>query len=261
VPEQGTAAADQSNETLRPTITLVGARASYVGPGLNLAPHRNAAATLAIALEVPFTLELLDARVKTGVVCTSVAFLPPGTRHHLRTKGEMAFVYLDALSDDLRQLSDANLVSAQARLRAERPEVLRGWDAEDWCAALGVPRRIEVDGRIADVVRCIDEHPQSFARLADAARLASLSPTRFHSLFRQAVGMPFRRYRLWRRMAVAVRGISDGQTLTNAALDAGFSSSAHFSTSFRAMFGLTPSSLGQLAPRIVHSGKEARLLG
>ena len=50
-------------------------------------------------------------------------------------------------------------------------------------------------------------------------------------------------------MGVATRAIVAGESLTAAALDAGFSSSAHFSAAFREMFGMEPSRLsgGRLA--------------
>jgi AraC-like DNA-binding protein len=66
---------------------------------------------------------------------------------------------------------------------------------------------------------------------------------RLQHLFREGHGVPFRRYRLWRRMALAMRVVRDGGTLTAAAHAAGFASSAHFSTAFRRMFGLAPSRL------------------
>ncbi len=55
--------------------------------------------------------------------------------------------------------------------------------------------------------------------------------------------VPLRRYRLWRRMALAMLAVRDGGTLTQAAHAAGFASSAHFSTAFRRMFGIAPSRL------------------
>ena len=62
-------------------ICIRGARAVYIGPGLDLAPHRNAAATVAIALERPFSLRILDAdpAADTDWRQLSVALVPPGT--------------------------------------------------------------------------------------------------------------------------------------------------------------------------------------
>jgi AraC-like DNA-binding protein len=64
------------------------------------------------------------------------------------------------------------------------------------------------------------------------------------------VGVPFRRYRLWRRMAVAIGTLGQGETLTRAAHEAGFASSAHFSATFRTMFGMAPSTLLALRPAV-----------
>jgi len=62
-------------------------------------------------------------------------------------------------------------------------------------------------------------------------------------LFKTCTGLPLRRFRIWNRMGVAIAAVSAGASLTVAAHRAGFSSSAHFSTAFRAMFGLCPSDL------------------
>jgi AraC-like DNA-binding protein len=44
--------------------------------------------------------------------------------------------------------------------------------------------------------------------------------------------------------------LASGANMTEAAYDAGFSSSAHFSHQFRRMFGLAPSALMTLKPEI-----------
>lgn len=221
---------------LRPTISLGGARAAYVGPGLDLAPHRNAAATVAIGLEAPFSLEILDGR-SGGATLQTIALIPPRTLHHLLANGAMAFVYLDALSDDLAAIRSGDLDAAHARITRD------AIDLASLSAALELPRRAAPDPRIAQVVRELDIRPDAFTSVRDAAQLAGLSPSRFQALFRAAVGMPFRRYRLWRRMALVLRAASGGTSLTTAAHDAGFASSAHLSAAFKEMFGLTPSAL------------------
>lgn len=230
-----------------PRISLSGARAAYVGPGLDLAPHANAAATIAIALDAPFTLALSPGAAPE---LRSIALIPPNARHHLVAGGAMAFVYLDALGDDHRCLQALDLEAARAHFGRHGAAAILGWNVDRLCAALGVPARAAPDPRVAAAVRRIDARPQDFPRVADLAARAGLSPSRFQALFAVAVGMPFRRYRLWRRMALVMRALGEGQTLTEAAHEAGFASSAHLSTSFRAMFGLAPSRLAALGPRI-----------
>ena len=51
-------------------------------------------------------------------------------------------------------------------------------------------------------------------------------------------------------MALVLKVLSKGRSLTEAAQDAGFSSSAHLSTAFRGLFGLAPSRLVALGVRV-----------
>ena len=75
--------------TLAPRISLSGARAAYFGPGLDLAPHRNAAATVALALDTPFTLSL---PAESAPETRAIALIPPDTRHRLVATGPMVFL-------------------------------------------------------------------------------------------------------------------------------------------------------------------------
>ena len=89
----------------------------------------------------------------------------------------------------------------------------------------------------------VNAKPQDFPTLAHAARHAGLSPSRFQHSLREATGVAFRRYRQLRRMAQVLRRLAAGGNLTDAALEAGFSSSSHLSTAFRDLFGMAPSQL------------------
>lgn len=221
-------------------ISMSGARAAYVGPGLDLAPHRNAVATIALSRDQPF--ELAFPGIRPRAETHHVAVIPPGTLHHLRAGGDVIFLYLDALSDDFRSLEFSRLSHGRARI-CETPV---SPDVDSLCNALGVPPRPAIDPRLSNVVRRIDVRPQDFAAVDDAAQLVGVSSSRFQALFRQSVGLSFRRYRLWRRMALVVRSMSKGRSMTDAAHQAGFASSAHLSAAFRAMFGLSPSRLAAL---------------
>ena len=79
--------------------------------------------------------------------------------------------------------------------------------------------------------------------LADVAPEIGLSAGRLRHLFVEQTGLPFRTYLLWLRLNTAVRRIVEGASLTEAAYDVGFADSAHFSRTFRRMFGVTPAAL------------------
>jgi AraC-like DNA-binding protein len=248
---------------VQPQLYSWGARALYLGPALALSPHRNAVAVLALGLDAPFGVAADPARPEAGYrPCRSV-LIPPNTQHHFAgTTGTMAFLYVDPFSRDLPRLE------AMARVRTPRA----GFDLDaeamliDLLAALATRRRdwSDVRSALAPVLsgateRQVDPrlqqaltrlHADFAARipLAELARVAGLSDSRFRHLFRAAAGVPVRRYRLWIAMGTAMRAIARGTSLTTAALDAGFASSAHFSATFREMFGLAPSQLAK--PRL-----------
>jgi AraC-like DNA-binding protein len=74
-------------------------------------------------------------------------------------------------------------------------------------------------------------------RVVDAARAVGLSPSRFQHLFAEEVGVPFRRFRVWRRLRGAIGSIAAGSSFTEAAHGAGFFDQAHFARAFRQAFG------------------------
>lgn len=238
-----------------------GARALFIGPAFGLSPHRNAVAVLALGLDAPFELSL-DARgggeSRRYRRCRS-ALIPPNTLQHFReTSGAMAFLYVDAASNDYAQLRmlatgsgshsyfdlgcEPFLLDCLNRLRAGGAARWRDTRAQLEAFLSGGPTRA-ADVRIVDSLQRIHEDPATRLSLVQLARHAKLSPSRFTVLFRQATGVPVRRYKLWIAMGTAVRSMQRGASLTQASMDAGFSSPAHFSSAYRQMFGMEPSRL------------------
>jgi AraC-like DNA-binding protein len=235
----------------RPLIAFEGARALYLGPALGLKPHRNAAFTLAVGLDAPIRLTLyLDSSTSPSTTECPIVCVPAGSLHRLEAEGMMAFLYLDAVGDDSGHIGASDLLPAHQILVAERLDALRAWGLERWRTVLGVPATSGMDPRTAAVAQTMVKDPDAYPSLSEAARAAALSPSRFQTVFRQQLGAPFRRYRLWRRMGLAMTSLASGANLTESAYEAGFSSSAHFSSQFRRMFGLAPSALRALNPEI-----------
>jgi AraC-like DNA-binding protein len=64
--------------------------------------------------------------------------------------------------------------------------------------------------------------------------------SRFLHLFRQETGSPFRPFRAWKRARRLLDQVSAKCSLTDMALDSGYSDSSHFSNSIRDSFGVKP---------------------
>lgn len=235
-----------------------GARAIYLGPAFNLSAHRNAVGVIALGLDAPFGVaEPPAASSGRYRMCRSV-IIPPNTLHHFAdTRGLMAFIYVDALSRDLRHLGETaatRLTHAAFDLADEAAliETLQGLasGAIDWPTARAVLERIllgpdhtPVDRRVASALSLLHGSPDDRPSLPALASRAGLSESRLRHLFKATTGVPLRRYRIWVAMRMALQALSRGASITTAALDAGFASSSHFSTAFREMFGMEPSRL------------------
>lgn len=99
------------------------------------------------------------------------------------------------------------------------------------------------DSRIEEILERIGERATEGQRVEDLAETVALSPGRLQHLFKEQMGVPITRYMQWKRMISTVKALERGTSLTHAAQDGGFADSAHFSRSFKAMFGVRPKEL------------------
>jgi AraC-like DNA-binding protein len=85
-------------------------------------------------------------------------------------------------------------------------------------------------------------HPAANLSLSEIARAAGCSPFHLARLFRAFVGSSIHQYLLRLRLALALERLADRPaSLTDLALDLGFSSHSHFTEAFRRSFDTSPS--------------------
>ena len=114
-----------------------------------------------------------------------------------------------------------------------------------------------LDPRIARVIEWLGRNPADLTNLDGLLKSDGLSASRFLHLFSEQIGVPFRRFRIWNRLRAASSMTLRGTNLTEAAISAGFSDSAHFSRLHRETFGVTPSYiLGRLARTAIAARKD-----
>jgi AraC-like DNA-binding protein len=99
------------------------------------------------------------------------------------------------------------------------------------------------DLRIATAQRLIRERLNETMSLRTLAAAVHLSPDRFRHLFVAQTGVGIRPYLLWLRLERALSTYIAGASLTEAAHTGGFADSAHFSRTFKKMFGMAPASV------------------
>ena len=114
-------------------------------------------------------------------------------------------------------------------------------------AAQAPPAR-PLDKRIQRAITALRERLGETVTLAEIADVTHLSPERFRHLFLEETGIRFRPYVLWLRMEIAVASYAAGSSLTDASYAGGFADSAHFSRTFKRMFGVAAISIRREQP-------------
>lgn len=100
------------------------------------------------------------------------------------------------------------------------------------------------DARSLAAIDFINQHISKTIKVIDIAKHVGLSESRLRHLFTAQIGIPLTAYILWVRIKVALREmLKPGATLSDAAHQAGFTDHAHFTRTFRRMFGVSPSLL------------------
>ena len=137
----------------------------------------------------------------------------------------------------------ADLVARLAKTSLGENQALEEIGHELVARLAGIDSAAPLDARVRRMIDHALSHMDRPVSLSAAAKVAGLSPSRARHLFVEQTGLAFRTYLLWLRITRAVGLFSGGHSLTEAAHEAGFSDSAHFSRTFRRMFGLPAAAL------------------
>lgn len=220
-------------------------QALYAGPSLNLEPHSGSVWCLAIGVDGPVTVTVGEDKVAARSV-----LIPPRVIHHLESHGgRLVSCHLDPTSDRAagarQKCRDASDVLAFNHTDEDRLAELPVDDsqAQQWLDLAAPASARHMDPRIAQAVGLIMAAPTDAPSSRQLAADVGLSESRFLHVFRREAGTSLRRYRLWIRLMRAGTAISAGQSLTEAAADAGFASPSHLADRFKSTFGLTATHL------------------
>jgi AraC family transcriptional regulator len=222
-------------------------------------PHSHHAIQIMIGLDGPIGLAAAGSEWSRGEGLMVAADVP----HQFDPMGAlMTLIFVDPESRAGRWLTRSFRTPVveipRPKLEAWVPRVRLLWDdppdlpetaalihslVRDLCSGPPPPDRL--DERIVRALQIIREADAAKLSLEAVARAVYLSPSRFAHLFSEEVGLPFRRYVLWRRLTRALLMVGRGHTLSAAAHICGFADSAHLTRACVQMFGQAPSLLMQ----------------
>ena len=199
--------------------------------------------------------QVVRADIEGRLVEAPGVLIGPDVAHHLHP-GAVWLLYVERTSVAGRRLA-ATCEAGARRLSAEECAQLRAlWISpsevaepiEALVAALSpAPTSPRVESastrRVREVISALPQRSSQGWMLSAMAAEAALSPSRFAHTFRDQTGMAVRPYLRWLRLARALQAVSRGQSLTDAAHEAGFADAAHFTRTMRRHFGVTPGSV------------------
>ena len=246
-----------------PLIVLWPQRLLFIGPLGKVAAHRHAATVLLVAVRGEVRVWLSAERQWHRA---QSALVPAGCMHALDLSGGVTAVFYNdphrpfhptlsaraagpALFDPV---SDTVLPQALRRFHEDEGAGTAALE-QAFAEVLGRQEQAALDPRVERAISLVQADLTENLPLLALAEAAALSPSRLQHLFQDQTGVPLRRFRTWIRFRRALERIAGGASLTDAAFDAGFASSTHFSHAFKAMFGVAPASVlaGARMPRIL----------
>jgi AraC-like DNA-binding protein len=199
-----------------------------------LASHRNPVTCLLCGLDRPLVVRVDGQRIEGDIV-----LIRPGVAHSVEIGGRAKVLYFNGLTFPLeaaiagrvpRRLSSLAIDALGGHADAQWGLRERFTDSETACPP-----------EIARIVEDIVRDPMTRMSQVELADRTGMERTRALRAFKAATGMTFRAFKNWTGLQAAARQIAEGDLVRTAAMDAGFSDSAHLTRTFRSSFGTTPS--------------------
>jgi AraC-like DNA-binding protein len=186
--------------------------------------------------------------------------IPAGVLHSIRMWGEVAmrslYFPVDApapvfavgtcrvisVSALLRELilRVADLCALDSRVAAEARLMSVLMDELDAASIEPLMLPLPADARALKAAECVLKEPANTATATALARRSGLSTRTLERVFRAETGMRFGLWRQKAKLLESVRVLVEGRSVTDAAMESGYSSVSAYIAAFKKTFGYTP---------------------
>ena len=236
-------------------ILLVGSNSQiFIGPLGRGRRHSHGANVALVALEKPL---MLRAGADLHWSEYESTLIPAGTAHELDPqRGWCAVVYSDIYAPRWQAMQPCpgqpplKALTACHKLKSSLQKLIQAQTFD-----------VDLEKELSNALEeSLGTAPKTFNRMQQALRghlqehneldlnaLASnlnLSPSRVQHLLMRDLGLSYKRLQHWIRFRSAMRELENMRSLTETALEWGFSDSSHFSNAFRTTFGISAREAG-----------------
>jgi AraC-like DNA-binding protein len=228
-------------------------------------PHKHAAHQLLFASSGAMTVT--GDRTSWMIPPGRAVLIPAGILHSIRMWGDVAMrsLYFPvtapapafeattcrviSVSPLLREviLRVAEMAALDSRVAAEARLLSVLMDELETAHVEPLLMPLPSDERALRVADCVLENPAEGATAAALARRCGLSARTLERLFSAETGMRFGLWRQKAKLLESVRVLAEGRSVTDAALESGYSSVSAYIAAFKQTFGCTPGAMADHA--------------
>ncbi len=182
-----------------------------------------------------------------------VIIIGPGVKHAITDKEKKGLViFIDVLSTDTGFSLKENMLKDKVYVVINNVEIQKiisilKEDESEQAVHFAAKMIIEelnknnikrsFSSSVMQSIHILSQEKESF-EMEDLAKQVHLSKSRLAHLFSEETGITLKTYLQFKRMETAFRHMVEGNTITEAAYDTGFSSSSHIASSSRKLTGM-----------------------
>lgn len=225
--------------------------ALFIGSVLDTDYHKHHALQLTLSVEKSFSLfingeeyqsrlVLINSNVGHRIVSKegiqALLLIEPETVYGKIVKEKMCNRQM-VLEDDtnLSRILSECILSKQLSINGLIDAMFYFWDVRM------IPQTM--DARIEKIICLIEQSAEKKISIKELAAHISISESRLQHIFKNQLGISIKRYLLWKRMIDGINTVVQGNDLTFASHESGFSDSSHMSRTFKEMFGINLSDI------------------
>ncbi|MFT5718390.1 MAG: AraC-like DNA-binding protein [Oleiphilaceae bacterium] len=248
---------------LKDLLYLSEKRTIFIGRLTNPLPLFSAAPSFFVSIDKE--IELID-HINNKTYFSKTFLLPPGIKVSIDTHGSViSHGFLDVMGFDLASLTpkmqqtisidqtstvysdfydEDDAIKRIQFIWNTRPSATNLFaEMSTWLNNFEPGINFHPDKRVIKAVSIIQENYRENISVADIAHQVGLSEPHLCQLFKNNIGIPIRRYRIWYRIYIIAIKMGLGLTLTDAVIEVGFTDSAQFSRVFKEIGGIKPSDI------------------
>ena len=247
-----------------PVLYLWDSKAMYIGPSFDTGVHSHNAHQVIVALDGKTKVEIDNYWSED-----SIFVIKPNTKHRIHFLGHVALLLIDSeiskledsfIPNGLKLESLANLKSCYSQPVSSEDALQLFLDIIQEVGLSNITISKSIDERIVKCLKFINLNLKEELSMETVCKFNGISESSFSHLFSKEVGLPFRRYVLWKRLKESISlYLKDNRTLTEVSQEMGFSDQAHYTKSFKDVFGVKPTFIFRSSLKILYRLKRLRI--